>query len=228
MAGKYLILYGDIKQSKQDPDRAALADKLRTSLEKRNHNLVDCLSGRFSLRVGADEFVGVVRPGSGVLGKLISGVWWDLHPAACRMAVLKGDLDVVPSPGGDGLPPLASNFDGEAMWDADKAIRRLKSRDGLLHLDLGDTRREAKLVEALGESLYVQALRWTKNQRKTLANYLLLGSQMKVAKELKIDQPRVSRRLSSIWARTFLRGLREFQEGIDWLDLEGETEEDAQ
>lgn len=220
MSRDYVVLYVDIHHSKRVTDRSRFARGLRSALAKWNRNLNEHLLGRLSLRAGADEFVGIVRPQQRVLASLVTGLWWDLHPVAGRLVLLKGGLDVVPSPERNSRPPWASEFDGEAMWRADEAMQELKNRDGFLWLELSESVRRNRMAAALGESLYVHTLSWTARQLSVLRSYVQTGSQVRTAEYLGVHQTTVSRSLSSIRSKLFLHDLRVFQDEVEQLDQE--------
>jgi hypothetical protein len=136
------------------------------------------------------------------------------------LVLLKGGLDVVPSPKQNGRPPWASEFDGEAMWWANEAMQELKDRDGLLWLELSESERRNRMASALGESLYAHALSWTAKQLSVLRSYVQTGSQVRTAQYLGVHQTTVSRSLSSIRSKLFLRDMRVFQDEVEQLDQE--------
>jgi len=215
-----IVLYVDIHHSRRVTDRSCFAHGLRSALDKQNRALEDHLLGKFSLRAGADEFVGILRPQQGVLASLITELWWDLHPVAGRLILLKGELDVVPSRKENGRPPLASECDGEALWRANEAMQELKDRDGFLWLELSESERKNGMASALGDSLYAQTLGWTTRQLSVLRSYMRTGSQVRTAKCLGVHQTTVSRSLSSIRSKPFLHDLRMFQDEVEQLDRE--------
>lgn len=192
-----IVVLADVKGSRRRADRARLARRLPEALRELNRVHRGHIRGRFEVQKGIDEFGGVLQVDA-PLGKLVSRLWFALHPVPVRLAIVQGVLDVTPVP--KRTLPNVRAFDGPAFHVAAQGLDELRAKDRFVFLRPGDAVTE--LWEAFGDALYLHLLGWTPRQVTIVNAYRSTGSQAKVGRKLGISQPAVSDALHRAHART--------------------------
>lgn len=201
-----VVLLADVKGSRRMDERDAWADRLRDTLGALNRTYSRSLEGRFEVQKGVDEFGAVLRVGAPV-GNVLVRLWCDLHPIPVRISLVKGELDVAPSPQTPRRRlPSVTRFDGPAFHAAADGLARVEKEGGYLALRLNQSHLDEMLAH-YANLAYLHLLRATPRQKELLLAYEEMGSQVKVAQTHGISQPAVSEALAATHARTLLPAL---------------------
>lgn len=197
--GRAYVVLGDVVDSRGIEDREAFGRRLDGACRHLNEAFDGAIEAGLVPLKGIDEFAGVLSTPAPVYD-VVDVFRARLHPQEARVAVAGGAIDVGRSTGDP------ARMDGEAFHRADDRLAEMEGTDFRFALDLEDPPVDA-LVADLVNMLLFRKRQWTDRQREVVGLYDELGDQQRVAEELGVSQPAVSRALS----RADLQPIREIE-----------------
>ncbi|WP_435065304.1 SatD family protein [Halobaculum sp. EA56] len=183
------VVLGDVVDSRSDPDREALRDRIEEALAAVNEEYADAVGAAFAPIKGADEFGGTLRD-PGVAYGVVRTIQERLHPTVARYAVVAGAVDV--NPGASDVTAM----DGPAFHRADEALAELTDAGGAFLVDTGDARAD-DLATAAGDLALAVREEWTDRQAEVVRAYRRHETQTAVAEALGVSTQAVSKTLSA-------------------------------
>jgi len=181
---QYLVLIGDLRDSRQVKDRAGLQRLFESSLACLNQRFRDALASPLTVTLG-DEFQAVFSDPLPVW-EILSALQARLFPVTARFGLGLGEIATPVN------PQAALGMDGPAFYRARDAIVRLKKEGGdyrIEGLDDADLiNHTLSLVSGLQES-------WHCNRFATYHRFLSGIPVQQIAQELKISKTAVYKNL---------------------------------
>lgn len=182
------VVLCDVVDSRDVADREALQSRLRNTCEVLNASYSALLFAEFDVLKGVDEFGGVFNTPV-MLYQALDDLFEGLRPQELRIGIGVGTVDVEAD--------SVSEMDGPAFHRASEALLRAENADTYVEMNSGGDVRDP------GEDLFVATVHlvqttkdeWTDRQREVVTLYEEMSSQSKVAKELGVSQPAVSKAL---------------------------------
>lgn len=182
---QYLVLIGDLRDSRSVRDRAALQRVFESSLVFLNEHFCDALVSPLTITLG-DEFQAVFSDPTPVW-EIVSVLQARLHPVTARFGLGVG---VISTPI---HPDSALGMDGPAFYRARDAISRLKKDGGNFRVEgLEDAElinHSLALVSGLQES-------WHSNRFVTYHNLIAGVPVRRIAQELQLSKTAIYKNLS--------------------------------
>lgn len=198
MPKEYLAIIGDIRSSKDLPDRYLVQKKLKSVLDSVNEKYSESIAAKFVITLG-DEFQGLMCDPSSVMD-ILEEINISLEPAEIRYGFGIGEMRTEINPdmalGADGPAFYCAR---EAITDVKKMENRSKSERTNIKIKIENKDEEkTHMANSLLSLMYVQSKKWTKGQRKIIHVYQRSGKhQADCAKTLNISQSVVSRQLKA-------------------------------
>jgi len=170
-ASCYLALIGDVRRSREHPDRPGLQRRLEQAIDQANGLLAPVLAASLVLTLG-DEFQGLlVKPEAGL--DVVLAIEGELRPARLRYALGWGRLSTP-------LRGTAIGMDGPCFHRAREAMAVAKRRDLWIAVGGFGEETDATLNGILGLIGAVRST-WTPIQAETAAKMRDLNVQAEVA-----------------------------------------------
>lgn len=200
------VLLADLKGSRKIEDRPLAARKLRELLAQINREHAEVFVAPLQIEKGIDEFAAILQPKQDPTRVLLE-LWDGVHPWAIRIALIRGQLDVIPRAGARDV----RRFDGPAFHVANRAMAEMDPKERLVAISVTGNDETDAQVTLLANLLYYRWLEWTPRQLEMFQGYRRWGLQERVARALKITQPTVSQALSRVHAVFMKKAIDEFQ-----------------
>lgn len=202
----YCAIIGDIVRSRDLPNRGAVQRKFLRTVGRLNEEFAPVLVADFRFRVReGDSFEGLLR-----------------HPAQSYRFVrrLQQHMEGIPFVVGVGAGPLSTPLarnvdvvDGEPFHRARTALALARQSRQEVVFDLDSP--SVALLNALVGLMEKERLRLTARQREVLHWMERLGTQIAVARKLKISQPAVSRVMTVPTVRKLIEAEEVVQRFLD-------------
>lgn len=209
---RYLVVIGDLVDSRAAADRAGLQQRLNGALAKRNGASTG-IASPYTLTLG-DEFQAVLVAGSRALGDAVA-IQAAVHPTLVRFSLAVGELSTAVN------RRQALGMDGPAFHRARDGIDTLKAEGALFHVsglppDSGD------LANASLRLVSRSMGKWQTRRLKVLAGLQSLMPVADIARQLRITEQAVYKNVQD-------GGLREVLAAFDAIGrlLDGALKEDA-
>lgn len=193
----YIIIIGDIKDSKKLDDRRAVQKQLNKALSQINREYQKDILTKFIITLG-DEFQGVLKKGS-VLMEILVKIEKVMYPVQLRFGIgidrLSTDIGSTYSIGAD----------GPGYYKAREAIESLKNREKHRKTYAADTKvildDDNKGIETMTDTVFmlmtVLKSAWTDKQREAITDMMIYkDNQSDAAKRLDITQATLQRHLT--------------------------------
>ncbi|MGH9750146.1 MAG: SatD family protein [Candidatus Polarisedimenticolia bacterium] len=208
------VLVGDMIRSRAVAERRAMAKKVETEIRAVNRRWRDAWVAPLTTTRGIDEISGVLREARPAFD-IVVFLDTALHPARFRYALASGTVDVAPA------STDASAMDGPAFHRAADALAQGRRRNLPFTTAIeGEPPEVRGLVEAAARLHEAIRASWTRREAEAVYAYRLAGTQVAVARKLKVTQQAVSDAL----ARARYADLVVAENAIRaWLDHAGET-----
>lgn len=194
----YIVIIGDIINSKELEHRNEVQERLRRTLQDINERYNADIAASFMITLG-DEFQGLLHNGKNTM-KIIEELRSSMYPVRIRFGIGIGEvftkIDQVET----------REIDGPCYYSARSAIDYLKKSEKRYHSDEADTRIEieedasdcASLMNTVFSLMSVIERNWTERQRAIIYDYALhQDGQEKCAARLEIAQSSVQRGLTN-------------------------------
>lgn len=185
-SASYLVLIGDLINSRQVADRAALQQTLTRALELANQCSQEALASPYTITLG-DEFQAVRSHPSGLLRDLI-GIQADLLPVRIRFAIGVGTIATPIN------PDQALGMDGDAFYAARAGIDALKASGRRLAVR-GLNKHDERWANALLAVIDSMSQKWRANRFAILYRLLDDQSVATIAEELGLSIQAVYRNI---------------------------------
>lgn len=193
---KYVVIMGDIVESKKMDDRKVFQNKLKLLLEQVNEKYSDCIVSEFIISLG-DAFQGVLKLEASTM-HMIHFLSANVHPYKIRFGVGIGEVHT------DIDRMYSLGMDGPAFHFAREAIVMVKQLEGMNNVAKNSVRIECEDVQgvmvynAVLSGLYLIESNWTERQRElVLFKYFNKLNQVAIAKEFNISQAAVQKKLKN-------------------------------
>lgn len=194
----YIVIIGDIIDSRKLEKRGEVQEKLKQILRDLNEKYNEDIVSPFMITLG-DEFQGLLHNGRNAL-KIIENLRSSMHPVRIRFGIGIGSVSTK-------LEQIETReIDGPCYYSARNAIDYLKKNENRYHSDEADTRIEiendstgaANLMNTVFSLMSVIEKNWTERQRTIIYDFALhQDGQEKCAARLEIAQSSVQRGLTN-------------------------------
>lgn len=216
---QYVVIIGDIIDSKKITNRNEVQHKLKKVLQDINHKYANDIVAKFIISLG-DEFQGLIKNQGNAL-KITFDIERELTPIKLRFGVGIGSVNT------DIDFNNSLEIDGPAYYRARKMIQKIENKksqytenDSNIMVCFGDESSEVEEVinATLGVCDAIKS-RWTKRQNEIINAYLVNGlNQYKTAEFLGIAQSSVNRALKSAKFYSYLVAMSKMEA---FLEREG-------
>lgn len=209
---QYVVIIGDIIDSKKITNRNEVQHKLKKVLQDINRNYANDIVAKFIISLG-DEFQGLIKNQGNIL-KITFDIERELTPVKLRFGVGIGSVNT------DIDFDNSLEIDGPAYYRARKMIQMIEDKksqytenDSNIMVCFGDGKSDGEEVinAMLGVCGAIKS-RWTKRQNEIINAYLTNGlNQYKTAKFLGIAQSSVNRALKSAKFYSYLVAMNKLE-----------------
>lgn len=194
----YVVIIGDIIDSRKLEDREAIQKKFKEALNFINQKYSMSISAKFKITLG-DEFQGLLKDRQSILD-IITDFELYMLPVEFRYGIGIGDIDTEIN------YEDSSEIDGSAYHRARDMINVLEDKKGKYNEEVSDIlicsgevwcERDV-LINSLLTVCSALKSKWTERQKEIICTYLQNGeNQYKTAQVLEIAQSSVNRALQS-------------------------------
>ena len=193
----YIVIIGDIMNSKEIMNRKNVQDKLSRVLENVNQAYSDSIMSKFAITLG-DEFQGLLHTGEKTI-EIIEYIKMEMYPVKIRFGIGIGSIET------DINSEISLGADGSGYYRARNCIEKLKkiekkketaSSDILIECDDENEMQELSL-NSIFKLMYSIEKRWTEKQRAVVNTCLFQHSnQTEISKIFHVTQSNIQQILS--------------------------------
>lgn len=195
---KYIVIIGDMKNSKKIQDRNKVQEKLKSVLKEINNKYKKDMASKIMITLG-DEFQGILQNGEKIL-TIIEEIQEGMKPIEIRFGIGVGRITTRIN------AKMAIGADGPGFYNARKAIEILKADEQKnktcpteVRIEMDeDEKNFAKLINTIFSLMKVIKNNWTNRQREIIEELEKSGgNQTECAKRLGVVQSTINRGLNS-------------------------------
>lgn len=195
---KYVVIIGDIIDSKKIANRNEVQQKLKKILSDVNSMYKEEIVAKFKISLG-DEFQGLLKNQGNII-KIISVIEEALAPVKLRFGIGIGGVST------DINFDNSLEIDGEAYYRARKMVREIEnkksqyaeSNTNIMICSSDEQSLDDELANAVLSVCTALKSKWTNRQREIISAYLRnFENQYKTAEALNIAQSSVNRALNN-------------------------------
>lgn len=190
----YCVITGDIRNSRESPDRRALQQKIVATIAAANEQFESELLVKFAITLG-DEWQGVLKSTASSYG-IVSFFLEQLHPIAASFGVGEGAIvtDIL---------PRSSEMDGEVFHRSRQAVEVAKQQKRDVVFVTLDKNSDL-LLNATLNLLQILRESWTERQYEKVMLYKKFKKEQRVADELGVSQADINKTLTLTNGRVYL------------------------
>jgi len=188
MKGKYIVITGDLKESRKISKRKKIQEKLKIVLDKINNKYRKNIKVKFSITLG-DEFQGLIDS-LALSYIIIKDIKRLLFPLKISFGVGVGKISTK-------FSKRTSEMDGEAFFRSRKALGHAKNLKQNIYYITGDKNRDEFINTII---MLIEAIRrdWKEIHWRRVWRYEELGTFEKVAKQEGVSKQMISKMFNEI------------------------------